>query len=77
MSKNRTPSRQVRRAAERRKAKQLEKKEREQTGNQKQEEPQELDEPKRKKIDWKSISSIIAVFLKVAEFIRDTILKLL
>ena len=76
MSKNRTPSRQVRRANERRRAKQLAKKEREQAGKQKQEEP---DQPKRKKINWKlasgiigTIVGIIGTIVKVAEFIRDT-----
>ena len=45
-------------------------------GKAKQAETQKPDEPKRKNIDWKSISSIISALVKVAEFIRDTILKL-
>lgn len=72
MKKKRYPSRQVRRAAERRRAKQLVQKEQVQKGNQKREEP---DQPKRKNIDWKSIPSIITALVKVAEFIRDTISK--
>ena len=75
MKKKRYPSRQVRRAAERRRAKQLAQKEQAQKGNQNQEETQEPDEPKRKNIDWKSIPSIITALVKVAEFIRDTISK--
>ena len=79
MKKKRYLSRQVRRAAERRRAKQLAQKERERKGNQKQEKPQEPDQPERKKIDWKlasgiigAIVGIIGTIVKVAEFIRDT-----
>ena len=75
MSKKRTQSRQVRRAAERRRSKQLAKKEREQAGNQKQEEP---DQPKRKQIDWMltsgiigAIAATIGTIITVAEFIRN------
>ena len=52
MAKKRTPSRQVRRAAARRKAKQSAQNEQAQRGNQKREETQEPDKSKRK-IDWK------------------------
>lgn len=76
MKKKRYRSRQVRRAAERRRAKQLAQKEQAQKGNQKREEP---DQPKRKKINWKlasgiigTIVGIIGTIVKVAEFIRDT-----
>lgn len=69
--KGKIPSRQVRRASERRRTKQLAKKEREQNGNQNSREPQKSDEPKRA-IDWKSGSSIITAVVKAAEFIRDT-----
>ena len=54
MTKRSKPSRQVRRAQERRIAKQLAKKERENQGKQKAEETQIPDEPSRK-IDWKYI----------------------
>ena len=63
MKNKRTPtSRQVRRAAARRRAKQLEKKERAQKGNQKRKEAQQPDKPKRK-IDWKFV---IDTALKIA-----------
>ena len=51
-NKRKYPSRQVRRAAARIKAKQSAQKERAQRGNQKREETQEPDKSKRK-IDWK------------------------
>ena len=73
MKNTRKPSRQVRRAAERRIAKRLAKKELEQNGNQKRKKTHEPDEPKRK-FDWKPIAGIISALVKVAEFIRDTLL---
>ena len=64
MPKNRTPSRQVRRAAARRRAKQLAEKERAQKGNQKRKETQQSDKPKRK-IDWKFVTNTVLTLVLI------------
>ena len=70
-NKRKYPSRQVRRAIARRKAKHLDPKEPEQNGNQDDSDTQDSDKPKRK-WGWKSIKDVISLLLKAFEVIRDT-----
>ena len=69
-NKRKYPSRQVRRAAERRIAKGLVQKEQAQNANQDRSDTQESDRPKRR-IDWKSISRIIGSIVKLIDTILD------
>ena len=63
-NKRKYPSRQVRRAAERRKAKHLDQKEQAQKGNQDRSDTQESDKPERK-IDWKFVTSTVLTLVLI------------
>lgn len=81
MAKNRTTSRQIRRARARRSAKLLAKRKENEKVIRKREnqrrEKFQTDPPKGKPFNWKLVADVVAVVIKAAEFLRDTILKLL
>ena len=80
MSKNRTKSRQVRRSRARRSAKLAKRRENEKVirkrENQKREKSQ-TGHPIREPFNWKLFAIMVALAIKVAEFVLNTILKFL